>query len=115
LDDFGTGYSSLAYLKKFDIDYLKIDRAFVSNLETDSDDNALCEAIIVMAHKLGLRVIAEGVETVAQRDLLIAAGCDFAQGYLFSKPVPAALFEQLCPLAGGDQASSPSTIRWTQS
>jgi diguanylate cyclase (GGDEF)-like protein/PAS domain S-box-containing protein len=95
LDDFGTGYSSLAYLKKFDIDYLKIDRVFVSNLETDSDDRALCEAIIVMAHKLGLKVIAEGVETKAQCDLLAAAGCDFAQGFLFSRPAPADQFEAL--------------------
>jgi diguanylate cyclase (GGDEF)-like protein len=95
LDDFGTGYSSLAYLKKFDIDYLKIDRAFVKNIETDVEERALCDAIIVMAHKLGLKVIAEGVETVAQRDFLYAAGCDFAQGYLFSKPVPAAEFEAL--------------------
>ncbi|CAN5314230.1 hypothetical protein BH11PSE11_BH11PSE11_34680 [soil metagenome] len=95
LDDFGTGYSSLAYLKKFDIDYLKIDRAFVSNLETDSDNRALCEAIIIMAHKLGLKVIAEGIETTAQRDFLRSAGCDFAQGYLFSRPVPAAQFEAL--------------------
>ena len=99
LDDFGTGYSSLAYLKKFDIDYLKIDRAFVNNMETDSADRALCEAIIVMAHKLGLRVIAEGVETAEQRDFLTAAGCDFAQGYLFSKPVPAEQFEALVKLS----------------
>ena len=89
LDDFGTGYSSLSYLKKFDIDYLKIDQSFVRNMTKGSDDLALCEAMIVMAHKLGMRVIAEGVETAEQRDLLIAAGCDFAQGYLFSRPVPA--------------------------
>jgi EAL domain-containing protein (putative c-di-GMP-specific phosphodiesterase class I) len=93
LDDFGTGYSSLAYLKKFDIDYLKIDRAFVRNLESDPDDRALCEAIIAMAHKLGLKVIAEGVETPAQRDFLATAGCDHAQGYLFSRAVPAADLE----------------------
>jgi diguanylate cyclase (GGDEF)-like protein/PAS domain S-box-containing protein len=93
LDDFGTGYSSLAYLKKFDIDYLKIDRAFVRHLETDPDDRALCEAIIMMAHKLGLKVIAEGVETAAQRDFLAGAGCDQAQGYLFSRPVAAADLE----------------------
>ncbi|MGZ4999187.1 MAG: EAL domain-containing protein [Methylomonas sp.] len=95
LDDFGTGYSSLAYLKKFDIDYLKIDRSFVCNLAPDSNDLALCEAIIVMAHKLGLKVIAEGIETVQQRDLLAACGCDYGQGYLFSKPLSAEDFERL--------------------
>ncbi|MEP1860630.1 MAG: EAL domain-containing protein, partial [Kangiellaceae bacterium] len=87
LDDFGTGYSSLSYLKKFDIDYLKIDKSFVNNLKAGSSDMVLCEAIIVMAHKLGLKVIAEGVETVDQQILLKEAGCDFGQGYLFSKPV----------------------------
>ena len=101
LDDFGTGYSSLSYLKKFDIDYLKIDQSFVRNLATDSDDMALSEAIVVMAHKLGLKVIAEGVETEAQRRLLAAAGCDYAQGYLFSRPLPADAFEAL--LAGSNQ------------
>ncbi|MBC7858748.1 MAG: EAL domain-containing protein [Burkholderiaceae bacterium] len=95
LDDFGTGYSSLSYLKKFDIDYLKIDQSFVRNLSADSEDMALCEGIIVMAHKLGIKVIAEGVETAAQRDLLAQAGCDYAQGYLYSRPVPAEAFEQL--------------------
>lgn len=94
IDDFGTGYSSLSYLKKFDIDYLKIDQSFVRNLEHDTDDMALCEAIIVMAHKLGLKVIAEGVETEAQRDFLSHAGCDYAQGYLYSRPVPPDAFEQ---------------------
>ena len=96
LDDFGTGYSSLSYLKKYDIDYLKIDQSFVHNVEPGSDDLALCEAIIVMAHKLGLQVIAEGIETSQQKDLLLAAGCDFAQGFLFFEPVPAAEF----PLSG---------------
>ncbi|MBD9359058.1 sensor domain-containing protein [Methylomonas fluvii] len=95
LDDFGTGYSSLSYLKKFDIDYLKIDQSFVRNLAIGSDDMALCEAIIVMAHKLGIKVIAEGIETSSQRDLLTAAGCDFGQGYLFAKPLPAQEFERL--------------------
>lgn len=95
LDDFGTGYSSLSYLKKFDIDYLKIDQSFVRNLAVGSDDMALCEAIIVMAHKLGIKVIAEGIETSSQRDLLTAAGCDFGQGYLFAKPLRAQEFEQL--------------------
>lgn len=95
IDDFGTGYSSLAYLKKFDIDYLKIDQTFVSNLENDADDLALCEAIIVMAHKLGLKVIAEGVETEQQRRILAMAGCDYAQGFLFSKAVPSEEFEAM--------------------
>ncbi|MCX7173596.1 MAG: EAL domain-containing protein [Proteobacteria bacterium] len=95
LDDFGTGYSSLSYLKKFDIDYLKIDQSFVRNLTPASDDMALCEAIIVMAHKLSIKVIAEGVETEQQRDLLAAAGCDYGQGYLFSRPLPAAQIEAL--------------------
>lgn len=93
LDDFGTGYSSLGYLKKFDIDYLKIDRTFVQNLGPDSEDLALCEAIIVMAHKLGIKVIAEGIETMEQRDLLTLVGCDYGQGNLFSKAVPAKGFE----------------------
>ncbi|HEU0282478.1 MAG TPA: EAL domain-containing protein, partial [Gallionella sp.] len=104
IDDFGTGYSSLSYLKKFDIDYLKIDQSFVRGLVTDPDDMALSEAIILMAHKLGLKVIAEGVETEAQRKLLIEAGCDHAQGYLFSKPVPAEKFEELLK---GQQPESP--------
>jgi diguanylate cyclase (GGDEF)-like protein/PAS domain S-box-containing protein len=95
IDDFGTGYSSLSYLKKFDIDYVKIDQSFTGNLKPGSSDMVLCEAIIVMAHKLGMKVIAEGVETEGQRDLLLAAGCDYAQGYLYSKPVPAAEFEKL--------------------
>jgi len=95
IDDFGTGYSSLSYLKAFDIDYLKIDQIFVHNLETDANDFALCEAIVVMAHKLGLDVIAEGVETEAQRKILFDAGCDYAQGYLYSEPLAAAEFERL--------------------
>lgn len=95
LDDFGIGYSSLAYLQKFDIDNLKIDQAFVRNLTPDSDDMALCKAIIAMAHTLGMKVIAEGVETTEQRDLLAAAGCDYGQGFLFSRPLPARDFPTL--------------------
>nr|WP_316641180.1 EAL domain-containing protein [uncultured Roseateles sp.] len=95
LDDFGTGYSSLSYIQKFDIDYLKIDQSFVRNLRPGARDVALCKAIIVMAHELGIKVIAEGVETTAQRELLTAAGCDYAQGYLFAKPLPAEAFDAL--------------------
>lgn len=95
IDDFGTGYSSLAYLKHYHIDYLKIDQTFICNLNDDASDRVLCEAIIVMAHKLGMKVIAEGVETEQQRDFLRAAGCDFGQGYLFSRPLPATEFEAL--------------------
>ena len=95
IDDFGTGFSSLSYLRKFEIDYLKIDQSFVSHLKDNSSDLALCEAIIVMAHKLGIKVIAEGVETEEQCDLLTLAGCDFAQGYYFSKPVSPKEFENL--------------------
>jgi diguanylate cyclase (GGDEF)-like protein/PAS domain S-box-containing protein len=95
IDDFGTGYSALAYLKKFDIDYLKIDQSFTRNLTTGSSDLVLTEAIVVMAHKLGLKVVAEGVETEAQRALLAGMGCDFGQGYLFNKPVSPEEFEWL--------------------
>ncbi len=93
VDDFGTGYSSLSYLKKFDVDYIKIDRSFINNISHNADDMVLCEAIIEMTHKLGLKVIAEGVETAGQRDLLTTMGCDYAQGYLFSKPVSPEAFE----------------------
>ena len=95
IDDFGTGYSALSYLKQFDIDYLKIDQSFVRNLTDEESDKALVEAIIVMAHKLGIKTIAEGVETKAQRDLLHAFGCDYAQGYFYSKPVPAIEFQKM--------------------
>ncbi len=95
IDDFGTGYSALSYLKHFPVEYLKIDQTFVRDLETDAHDRALSDAIIVMAHRLGLKVIAEGVETEAQRSLLAAAGCDYGQGYLFSRPVPGEEFEAL--------------------
>lgn len=88
IDDFGTGYSSLSYLQSLDVDFVKIDQSFVSGLEDGNESHALVIAIIEMAHALGLRTIAEGVETEEQQHLLHAAGCDFGQGYLFSRPVP---------------------------
>ncbi|BDT67077.1 hypothetical protein os1_12450 [Comamonadaceae bacterium OS-1] len=93
LDDFGTGYSALSYLQRFDIDFIKIDQSFVRHLVPGSTDMALCKAMVAMAHALGMKVVAEGVETAQQRDLLAAMGCDYGQGYLFSRPVPAADFE----------------------
>lgn len=89
IDDFGTGYSSLSHLKLMPLDILKIDRAFVRDIETDHNDVVICTATIALAHNLEFTVIAEGVETAAQRDLLVAHGCDFLQGYYFSKPVDA--------------------------
>jgi CheY-like chemotaxis protein len=103
LDDFGTGYSSLAYLQKLEIDFIKIDQSFVHGLEAGGTQFILCKAMVVMAHALGLRVVAEGVETAQQRDLLIEAGCDFAQGYFFSRPLTADALESLL--------SSPDALR----
>jgi len=95
IDDFGTGYSSLAYLKRFPIDLLKIDQAFVRDIETSSDDAAIVKTIISMAHSLGIRVIAEGVETEAQCNFLRLNMCDEIQGYFFSRPVDAARIGEL--------------------
>lgn len=101
MDDFGTGYSSLSNLNKLPIDQLKIDQSFVRDISSDPDDSVIVQTIIVMANKLGMEVIAEGVETKAQSIFLAQSGCPIYQGYLFSKPVPLAEFEQLLkgPLA----------------
>jgi EAL domain-containing protein (putative c-di-GMP-specific phosphodiesterase class I) len=89
IDDFGTGHSSLATLRRLPAQELKIDRAFVADMATDADAKAIVGAVMTMAHQLGLRVVAEGVEKPAQRDLLVQMGCDELQGYLFAKPMSA--------------------------
>lgn len=88
LDDFGTGYSSMSYLNRFKVDYLKIDQSFICTLAADDDSRKMAATIIMMAHHLGMKAIAEGVETAVQKDWLQEAGCDYAQGFMFSKPVP---------------------------
>lgn len=88
IDDFGTGYSSLSYLKSFDIDTLKIDKSFVDDIDTDSDNAEIISAVMSLSHNLGLTVVAEGVETKEQLEILADLGCDIYQGYFFSKPLP---------------------------
>ncbi|MNE27766.1 Cyclic di-GMP phosphodiesterase Gmr [compost metagenome] len=95
IDDFGTGYSSLSYLKRFPVDYVKIDQAFIRGLHEGSEDAAITRAIIAMAKSLDLKVVAEGVETQEQLALLREQGCDEVQGYLISKPVDASAFGAL--------------------
>jgi len=94
VDDFGTGYSSLSYLKRFPIDYLKIDRSFIKDVTTNLEDASITTAIITLAHSLNLQVVAEGVETIEQEAFLKGKGCDKMQGYLYSKPMASSQFEQ---------------------
>jgi diguanylate cyclase (GGDEF)-like protein len=95
IDDFGTGFSALSYLKRFDVDYLKIDKSFINHMAENSNDKALTEAIIDIAHRLGIEAIAEGVESMVQRDMLAVFGCDYIQGHFYSEAVPYAAFEGL--------------------
>jgi diguanylate cyclase (GGDEF)-like protein len=100
LDDFGTGYSSIGHLHGFDLDVVKIDRRFVQSLANGPKDRVLCESILGMAHALGLTVVAEGVETEEQRAILTALGCDYAQGYLFGRPMPPSRMAEVLLAAG---------------
>ncbi|HYG13045.1 MAG TPA: EAL domain-containing protein, partial [Methylophilaceae bacterium] len=104
IDDFGTGYSSMAYLKKFAVDYLKIDRSFIQDMAENTGDLTIVRSVILMAHELGIKVIAEGIETEAQSRLLIEANCDLGQGFLYSEALPTEHFESLLM----NQHSNPS-------
>jgi predicted signal transduction protein with EAL and GGDEF domain len=107
IDDFGTGYSSLSRLQRFPVDTLKIDRSFISRMDTDVETREIVRIIVMLAHGLRLKVVAEGVETQAQANLLKDIGCELAQGYLYSRPAPAETIEQL--LRKSHSASVPAT------
>lgn len=116
VDDFGTGYSSLTYLKQFPIQELKIDQSFVAGLGVDSGDTAIVASCIQLAHGIGIRAVAEGVETDVQRRVLIGMNCDLAQGYFYSRPVPAQLFSTARTPPDTDEvrtASAPPAATFT--
>lgn len=106
MDDFGTGYSSLSYLRNYPFDLLKIDQMFVNGMHEDSADYELIQAILAMAKGLGIKVVAEGVETAEQAEVLLNSGCDYAQGYFYSKPIPPDVMSQLLQ----DQAAAKRAI-----
>ncbi len=111
IDDFGTGYSSLSYLKNFAVSSLKIDRSFVKDICEDADDRAICAAIVAMAKGLGIKSVAEGVETREQLDLLCEQGCDYAQGYYFHKPLAADEFQALLESRRRVQPITPTSVK----
>jgi EAL domain-containing protein (putative c-di-GMP-specific phosphodiesterase class I) len=108
IDDFGTGYSSLAYLNRFPIDTVKIDRSFIRNVPDSHSDTQITSAVIALGHSLGLSVIAEGAETQKQIDFLRQEGCDEVQGYFFSRPIPAADVEAFLGRVADSGLASPS-------
>jgi EAL domain-containing protein (putative c-di-GMP-specific phosphodiesterase class I) len=117
MDDFGTGYSSLAYLKRFPVDTIKIDRSFIQGIPHEAGDATLTQAIIAMAHSLGLRTVAEGVETADQLEFLRAHQCDEIQGYYFSRPLPYADLQAMLSHAQEEDAQSeamaaPAIMVW---
>ncbi len=111
LDDFGTGYSSLSYLKRFPVDYLKIDQTFIRHLPSDPGDAAIVRSTIAMSHSLGIRVVAEGVETQGQMDCLAHAGCDLVQGFLLGHPASAETIDR--QLEAGSPLGRPTAVRET--